>query len=581
VGECLRGSHIVSEQGPERADGYRAFISYSHRDDGIAKTLHKRLETYRLPKKLIGRPSERGPIPARLTPIFRDLDELSAADDLSVEIKAALARSEVLIILCSPGAKASKWVNLEIETFRALHGNSRPVLAALIEGEPAEAFPPALTANGQEPVAADFRKNAPGGKRLALLKLVAGITAAPLDALVQRDTQRQYRRVMAITGGALAASLVMALLLVVALRSQAEAQRQRQEAEGLVEYMLTDLRDKLKGVTTLDVMNAVNERAMKYYGQQDGLEKLPVDSLLRRARILHAMGEDDALAGNLERALDKFGEAHRVTYVNLKKQPENSKAIFAHAQSQYWIAYTHQKKSDYSNAIKLYKERLNLLERYKSTQSQQLSADKEIGWTNNALGVIYLNGLSDPQAALVFFRNYQRIFSKLSINYPSDHTYLYSLSDSFGWIADSYFALNELNKAKDIRYKQIEIIDSLLRLDPVNHNYIWSKIGAGRAIFKICYRIKNNTCSRQYITLAERLALSTSYDFNNVEWIWMLIYVKLDKSFLEIRLNNRLSAKKNVKEASFLYKIYKKKNSQDKEKISEIQKTIDKLMNLL
>ena len=134
----------MSNDGRARENGYRAFISYSHRDDAAAKSLHKRLETYRLPKKLIGQAGERGPITERLTPIFRDLDELSAADDLTVEIKAALARSATLIVLCSPGAKASKWVNLEIETFRALHSNSRPVLAALIEGEPADAFPPAL-----------------------------------------------------------------------------------------------------------------------------------------------------------------------------------------------------------------------------------------------------------------------------------------------------------------------------------------------------------------------------------------------------------------------------------------------------
>ncbi|MCC6924607.1 hypothetical protein [Novosphingobium sp.] len=63
---------------------------------------------------------------------------------------------------------------------------------------------------------------------------------------------------MWITAGALLLSLILAALLVFALRARAEAERQRAEAEGLVEFMLTDLRDKLKGVGRLDVMDAVN-----------------------------------------------------------------------------------------------------------------------------------------------------------------------------------------------------------------------------------------------------------------------------------------------------------------------------------
>ena len=42
---------------------YRAFISYSHADEEWAKWLHKALETYRVPKRLVGRETEFGPVP--------------------------------------------------------------------------------------------------------------------------------------------------------------------------------------------------------------------------------------------------------------------------------------------------------------------------------------------------------------------------------------------------------------------------------------------------------------------------------------------------------------------------------------
>lgn len=85
--------------------GYRqeAFTSCSHGDERWAKWLHRALESYRPSKSLDTR--------ERLKPIFRDRDELSASRDLSAEIQAALADAENLIVVCSPSAARSRWVN--------------------------------------------------------------------------------------------------------------------------------------------------------------------------------------------------------------------------------------------------------------------------------------------------------------------------------------------------------------------------------------------------------------------------------------------------------------------------------------
>lgn len=256
---------------------YRAFVSYSHRDQAFGRRLHRRLERYAVPRRLVGRLTPRGPTPKRVAPVFRDREELSAAHDLSAEIREALASSGALIVVCTPNAAASPWVAREIELFRELHPD-RPVLAALAAGEPVQAFPRSLTVAGGapvEPLAADFRREGDGA-RLALLKLVAGVLGVRLDELVQRDAQRRLRGVMAVTGAAVAGAVAMSGLTTYALVARAEAQRQRAEAEALVEFMLTDLRDRLKGVGRLDVLTAVNERTLAYYRDQP-LEDLPAD----------------------------------------------------------------------------------------------------------------------------------------------------------------------------------------------------------------------------------------------------------------------------------------------------------------
>jgi len=332
------------EQGPRR---YAAFLSYSHKDAAAARALHRRLESYRIPRRLVGSDGGRGPVPARLTPIFRDREELPAAGDLSETVRAALAVSDALVILCSPAAAASPWVAKEIDTFRALHPG-RPIIAAILKGEPGEAFPPALCTGGIEPLAADLR---PGrdGRRLGFLKLVAGLSGVGLDSLVQRDAQRRLRRVTAVTGAALAAVVAMAVLTAVALQARAEAQRQRAEAEGLVEFMLTDLRDRLKGVGRLDALAAVNQRALIHYRKQE-VGNLPSDSLQRRARILHAMAEDDDQLGHSDRLAAEAVEASRTTAALLAAEPGNPERIFSHGQSEYWVGYASYLKDDWAGA---------------------------------------------------------------------------------------------------------------------------------------------------------------------------------------------------------------------------------------
>ncbi|MBS0432528.1 MAG: toll/interleukin-1 receptor domain-containing protein, partial [Proteobacteria bacterium] len=83
---------------------YRAFISYSHRDKAWADWLHKALETYRVPSRLVGKETTHGTIPRRLHPVFRDRDELPSAHDLNGKVNEALRNSANLIVICSPAS---------------------------------------------------------------------------------------------------------------------------------------------------------------------------------------------------------------------------------------------------------------------------------------------------------------------------------------------------------------------------------------------------------------------------------------------------------------------------------------------
>lgn len=232
---------------------YWAFLSYSHRDAKWGGWLHKALESYRPPKQLVGTRSECGAIPARLSPIFRDREELASATDLGASINDALRRSLCQIVICSPDAARSRWVNEEILAFKRL-GREDHIFCLIVAGEPnasddpaqahLECFPPALRyrlgADGAlssirtEPIAADARAGKDGRSK-AKLKLIAGVLGVGYDALRRRELRRRQRRLFALASGSVAGMVITSGLAVAALFARATAEREtviaKREAE--------------------------------------------------------------------------------------------------------------------------------------------------------------------------------------------------------------------------------------------------------------------------------------------------------------------------------------------------------------
>ena len=111
---------------------YLAFITYAHKDEERATWMRRKLENFRIPRNLIGKDGLYGPIPNRLYPIFRDRDELAGAAQLGPLIEQALQDSSHLIVLCSPHAVRSRWVNEEIRLFKAM-GKADRVLCIVLD----------------------------------------------------------------------------------------------------------------------------------------------------------------------------------------------------------------------------------------------------------------------------------------------------------------------------------------------------------------------------------------------------------------------------------------------------------------
>jgi tetratricopeptide (TPR) repeat protein len=467
-----------AERIPRLRTRYYAFLSYSHQDKGLADWLHRELERFRVPSALAGKLTANGVVPKRLTPVFRDEQDLSAGGDLAEEIKAALAASQFLVVLCSPTAAKSRWTNQEIESFK----RTRPegcVLAAVAAGEPfasdlpgredEECFPPALrykydrrghqTNKRAEPLAADFRADG-DSRRLAFLKLVAGMLGVGLDELVQREQTRRHRRMAWLAAASLAGMAVTSTLAVTAFQARNEAREQRREAEGLVAFMLGDLKDKLEPIGRLDALDGVGSRVLAYYSKQDASE-LTDAALSQRSKALSLMAEVAYSRGDLDVAERLYREAMAGTAEAVRRKPDEPQLIYDHAQNIFWVADIERGRGDAKDAETGMREYKRLADRMVSLGPDNMTWRMEQQNATANLGVLLSEQRRFPEATAQFASALQTMAALATAN-PKNDEYQKSLTEAQSWLADTEKAEGKLDDALALRERHVALLQQLL-----------------------------------------------------------------------------------------------------------------------
>jgi len=228
--------------------GYDAFISYSHAaNDGLAAALQSGLHR-------LARPWYR----LRALHVFRDKTNLELNPHLWTDIKAALDQAGWLILLASPKAAASEWVDREVEYWIG-HRRADHILIVLTDGgiewddearcfdeRRSNALPKRLVrAFAEEPLyldlswardTTDLSLNHPRFRE-AIAEIAAALSGRDKDELIGDDV-RQHRRTRriawtaALSLAALTVAAVAASIIAVQQRNDAETQRARAVEQG-------------------------------------------------------------------------------------------------------------------------------------------------------------------------------------------------------------------------------------------------------------------------------------------------------------------------------------------------------------
>ncbi len=414
----------------ESTRAYYGFISYSHADSQIARWLHKAIERYRVPKKL----REAYGLPKKIFPVFLDREELPGGGDLPDHLTEALATSDHMIVICSPAAAASSWVNKEIATFKHL-GQGGSIIPVIVEGEAETAFPKALThlpdmdgnisdaSDPTERLGADLQKHK-DGRSNGLLKVVSGLLGLKFSELKDREVEAARAR-MRFAFGLVG---LFALMFVGACGSL---------------YVALDQNEKMQ-TAFISVLEQISEE-MDEISQDFDAGRITTEEAEQRLKFpVRLMDTAFALAPDDPRLLEEEGRLRLVLARHFRNlgETEKSRAAAERADAIYERLGTHRED-----------ETLRMRNVSLTELGDSLVRD------------------GDVQAALTTYQEALKIARELANRAPGNLVYARDVSVSLNKVADLRLRAGDVKEALAAYEESLDIALELIDLDPANFLY--------------------------------------------------------------------------------------------------------------
>jgi tetratricopeptide (TPR) repeat protein len=283
-----------------------------------------------------------------------------------------------------------------------------------------------------------------------------------------------------VAAASLAGMAVTSTLAVTAIHARDAASEQRRAAEGLVSFMLGDLRDKLEPIGRLDALDAVGSRALGYFESQDK-GSLSDAALSQRSQALSMLGEIATARGDTAGALQRYREAMAGTAEMIRRSPDDPQRLFDHAQNVFYVGEIALNAGKLGQAEASMREYRRLATRMVSLDPNNPKWRMEAKYADANLGIVLFEQRRYAEASATL-QTAMATAESLAAGDPNNSEYQKSVPESLAWLGDSLFAEGRVDEAIGKRERQVALLEALRHRFPLDVDYRQREIPARQAL---------------------------------------------------------------------------------------------------
>jgi len=264
----------------------------------------------------------------------------------------------------------------------------------------------------------------------------------------------------------LAASVAVTVFALRADAARKRAELRQGQAEGLIGFMVGDLRKKLESLGRLDILDDVGGEAEDYFAAVPA-QDLSEAELLRRSQMLYQLGDVRIRQGDLAGAAAPLKESLALARRLADLAPNDGQRLYGLGQSQFWVGYVHWQQGDLAAARTLFEAYLATARRLVELDPANLSWRRELSYAHSNLGSVR-GAEGDLARALEQFRATLAIDEELAKAEPGSREAQSELAASHNTVGVVLQDLGRWRAAGEELQAELEIRTSLVADDPTS-----------------------------------------------------------------------------------------------------------------
>ena len=251
-----------------------------------------------------------------------------------------------------------------------------------------------------------------------------------------------------------------------AIAARDEADQRRGQAEGLIGFMVGDLREKLTPVGRLQILDEVGKQALNYFASVPA-DTLTDEELYRRSQALHQLGQIRQARADLTGALTAYEESLAQAKAVVNRRPDNATWQLGLGTSHFYAGDVKMRRGDLAGALAHFEAYKSIAERLVAVSPKDFTYRLELSYGFSNLAAIYQRQ-GNVIAARTQLEHVAAIQSVLAEERPEDTTLGASRANSLNRLGIVQDALGDYDAAAATFARELDMHQQMLAQDPRN-----------------------------------------------------------------------------------------------------------------